>query len=77
MEEVIKPRATITWYECDKTKPAIQDGSSENILLLHVATHRIDTGKYWEGEAQVFLPFKGNWHPTHWAYLNYPEQAQD
>lgn len=77
----LKTHGTITWYKCDEIlPPSVDKNAISNCSETVIVTDGIDirttyyvrsvheTNIGWMG--QNTIPF----NPTHWAYINYPEQ---
>lgn len=67
----------IHWFEIAKGElPPLMEGwiESEEVLLF-LPGGRVHIGEYYDnGEKAWWLTSRGFCHPTHWAYINYPEK---
>ena len=72
---------TITWFNCEEvTPPAPYNGGDftcSDLLLLYNPKNGTGRGRFYiagkEKDITHYSHDSGNWKPTHWAFLNYPE----
>lgn len=80
MEELNKPKGSITWIRCEYQLPIIAKYGtlidlSDCVLILLEKKEIIKTKAVFEKDG-TFIGWENNgtpYAPTHWAYINYPE----
>jgi len=71
-------KGTITWYSSTTPPPIGEDefcktyNWSDKIILTN-SQGNLGIGMYIIG-ADMYSHNAGNWKPTHWAFINYPDK---
>lgn len=78
--EVTTTEGTISWFSVSELPSLGKDGFYKkegwsDDLLMTAPARGIATGRCII-EIEAFRPSNGNWTPTHWAYINYPENIK-
>lgn len=76
-EKELSQKGSITWFRCEDQLPPIGE---EDLLkkcrwsdMVLITDGKNIAQGFYVYDLQGFSHKEGNWQPTHWSYINYPE----